>query len=219
MTNRPGLIGQVLGWLRGSRKPLPAEQFLDFHTTQRRAEPHDAGIAVMEDLFFDHLNEVLDIEGMQDEVADRDGNSLPLAEHVRETGFLAGYIMDTAARLEADPNALDGALHRAIRGQSGTKLAKRYAQAWNVMTGDQQDRDDAMKAAIKDIIRAEVIAQHLAAAPQDLTPVYDFVGNRIGIQPPERIATLREITKELQTFARKTPSMHRHLAADDPRLR
>jgi hypothetical protein len=83
MKDSPGLFGQVLGWLRGSRKPLPAEQFLDFHATERRAEPHNAGIAVMEDLLFDHLNEVLDIEGMEDEVADRDGNSLPLADHVR----------------------------------------------------------------------------------------------------------------------------------------
>lgn len=219
MKDSPGLFERLLGWLRGSRKPLPAEKFLDFHATQRRAEPHNAGIAVMEDLLFDYLNGVLDIDGMQDEVADRDGNSLPLADHVRVTGFLAGYIMDTAARLEADPNALDGPMHRAIRGQSGTGLAKRYAQAWNVLSGDQRDPDDAMKAAIKDVIRAEVIAQNLAAAPQALTPVYDFVGNRIGIQPPERVPTLREITKELQAFARKTPSMHQQLVTDDPRLR
>jgi hypothetical protein len=218
MKDSPGLFGQVLGWLRGSRKPLPAEQFLDFHATERRAEPHNAGIAVMEDLLFDHLNEVLDIEGMEDEVADRDGNSLPLADHVRETGFIAGYTMDTAARLEVNPNALDGALHRAIRGQSGTRLAKRYAKAWNVMTGDQQDPDDAMKAAIRDIIRAEVAAQHLAASPQDYTPFYDLVAARIGIEPTERIATLREITRELQTFARKIPTMFEQLKADDPNL-
>jgi hypothetical protein len=211
------LLARIFPWLR--QQPLPAQKLLDFHTIERRAEPHNAGIAVMEDLLFDHLNEVMDIEGMEDEVADRDGNSLPLTDHVRETGFLAGYIMDTAARLELDPNALDSPLHRAVRGQSGTKLAKRYAQAWNVLTSDQQDPDDAMKAAIRDIIRGEIVAQHLAAAPQDLTPIQDFIGNRIGIQPTERIATLREITKELQAFARKTPSLHRQLVAEDPRLR
>ncbi|MGF9759819.1 hypothetical protein AAII07_31950 [Microvirga sp. 0TCS3.31] len=200
------------------KKPDLTARVLDFHQDQALARPHFAGIQAMEDTLFFELDEALNLSDAEAAMADKNGNHLPLAEHVRETCFIAAYAMDTAARLERNPQALDdGGLHRALRGQCGTALARRYAKT-SAIPGQPVDRDQMMQAAIKDIYKAEVVAQAMAARPSDYSPMYGLIGDRIGIKPVDRERHLRERVRELQTFARKIPTMFEQLKADTPNL-
>ncbi|QRM35137.1 hypothetical protein [Microvirga sp. VF16] len=160
----------------------------------------------MEDTLFMELDEVLGVTDSEDAMVDKNGSHPPLAEHVRQTCFLAAYAMDAAARLEADPDALESGLHRALRGQTGSALAKRYAKT-AAAPGQPVDRDQMMKAAIKDIFRAEMIAQAMAAEPTNYRPIYELIGDRVGIKPADRERHLKERVREMQDFARKIPAM------------
>jgi hypothetical protein len=206
---------QLFPWF--GKKPQPTARILDFHRAQRQTEPHYAGIQAMEDTLFFELDEALSISDAEAAMVDKNGNHLPLAEHVRESCFIAAYAMDTAARLERNPQALDGGLHRALRGQCGTALAKRYART-SAVPGQPADRDQMMQAAIKDIYRAEVVAQTMAAEPTNYRPMYELIGDRVGIKPGDRERHLKERVRELQTFSRKIPSMFEQLKAENPNL-
>jgi hypothetical protein len=211
------MLRRLFPWFGKPEKPDPAARVLDFHREQRQAEPHYAGIQAMEDTLFFVLDEALNISGAEAAMVEQNGTHLPLSEHVRESCFIAAYAMDTAARLERHPQALDGGLHRALRGRCGTALAKRYAKT-AAPPGQPADRDQMMQAAIKDIYRAEVVAQTMAAEPTNHRPMYDLIGGWVGIDPPDRERHLKEPVRELQTFARKIPSVFEQLKSEDPTL-
>ena len=75
-----------------------------------------------------------------------------------------------------------------------------------------------MQAAIKDIYRAEVIAQTVAAEPVNYRPMYELIGGRVGINPADRERHLKERVRELQTFAGKIPAMFEQLKSENPNL-
>lgn len=217
MKSKPGLFERLLRWLRGTKTPEPAEGLRDLHPDQRLAEPHYAGIQAMEDTLFMELDEALGLADAANVLVDKDGKSPPLEEQARETCFIAAYAIDTAARLEKDRGALESGLHRALRGQCGTALSKRYAKTVTA-SGLPVDKDQMLKAAIQGIYRAELIAQALAEAPDNLGSLYDLIGGRIGVRPVDFDRRLKGPLREAQVFARKIPSMFEQLKANDPSL-